>query len=203
MEWREQCAQKTVCNHIDTQLFMSSRIIGQNNRIHSPNDGDLNSVTLLGATIVDVRTPQNAALVGKNGCINDASIGVYGQSAGPSPFGGIGVAGACDAGCGVAGIAIAGSASSTVLDLPPNSTGVYGKGDFHGVCLRWLRRIRKPMGGGRLHSTFGSVSCQETLVYRRTGKRYSWRVQCSSERAHEAIALDTVQIVGARGGAAK
>ena len=26
MEWREQCAQKTVCNHIDTQLFMSSRI---------------------------------------------------------------------------------------------------------------------------------------------------------------------------------
>jgi hypothetical protein len=108
-------------------------LIGQNNRIHSPNDGDLNSVTLLGATIVDVRTPQNAALVGKNGCINDASIGVYGQSAGPSPFGGIGVAGACDAGCGVAGIAIAESASSSVLDLPPNSTGVYGKGDFHGV----------------------------------------------------------------------
>src|ERR1700736_711134 len=133
MEWREQCAQKTVCNHIDTQLFMSSRLIGQNNRIHSPNDGDPNSVTSVGATIVDVRTPQNAALVGKNGCINDASIGIYGQSAGPSPFGGIGVAGACDAGCGVAGIAIAESASSSVLDLPPNSTGVYGKGDFHGV----------------------------------------------------------------------
>jgi hypothetical protein len=108
-------------------------LIGQNNRIHSPDDGDRNSVTLLGATIVDVRTPQNAALVGKNGCVNDASIGVYGQSLGPSPFGGIGVAGACDAGCGVAGIAIAESSSSTVLDLPPNSTGVYGKGDFHGV----------------------------------------------------------------------
>jgi hypothetical protein len=107
--------------------------IGQNNRIHSPDDGDQNSVTLVGATIVDVRTPQNAALVGKNGCINDVSIGVYGQSVGPSPFGGIGVAGACDAGCGVAGIAIAESSSSTVQDLPPNSTGVYGKGDFHGV----------------------------------------------------------------------
>jgi hypothetical protein len=38
--------------------------IGQNNRIHSPNDGDPTSVTLVGATIVDVRTPQNAALVG-------------------------------------------------------------------------------------------------------------------------------------------
>ncbi len=69
----------------------------------------------------------------KNGCVNDVSIGVYGQSLGPLPFGGIGVAGACDAGCGVAGIAIAESASSAVLDLPPSSTGVYGKGDFHGV----------------------------------------------------------------------
>lgn len=105
--------------------------IAQNNRIHSPDDTNKDSVTLVGATIVDVRTPQNAALVGKNGCVNDASIGVYGESRGPSPFGGIGVAGACDAGCGVAGIAIA--ESSTVLDLPPNSTGVYGKGDFHGV----------------------------------------------------------------------
>jgi hypothetical protein len=27
MECREQCAQKTLCNHIDTQLFMSLRII--------------------------------------------------------------------------------------------------------------------------------------------------------------------------------
>src|ERR1700736_1889779 len=119
MEWREQSAQKTVIKHIDTQFCMSSRIIGQNNRIHSPNDGERNSVTLLGATIVDVRTPQNAALVGKNGCINDASIGVYGQSAGPSPFGGIGVAGACDAGCGGARGGPAGGASSALLELAP------------------------------------------------------------------------------------
>jgi hypothetical protein len=102
--------------------------IGQNNRIHSPNDGDPTSVTLVGATIVDVRTPQNAALVGKNGCVSDVSIGVYGQSDGPKKIGGIGVAGACDAGCGVAGIA-----TSAAADLPPISTGVYGSGDFHGV----------------------------------------------------------------------
>jgi len=36
--------------------------IAQNNRIHSPDDGNPKSVTLVGATIVDVRTPQNAAL---------------------------------------------------------------------------------------------------------------------------------------------
>ena len=103
--------------------------IGQNNRIHSPNDGDPTSVTLVGATIVDVRTPQNAALVGKNGCVSDNSIGVYGQSDGPTTkTRGIGVAGVCDVGCGVAGIA-----TSAAADLPPSKTGVYGSGDFHGV----------------------------------------------------------------------
>ena len=53
---------------------------------------------------------------------------MYGQSDGPKKNRGIGVAGACDAGCGVAGIA-----TSAAADLPPISTGVYGSGDFHGV----------------------------------------------------------------------
>jgi hypothetical protein len=108
--------------------------IAQNNRIHSPDDSNINSVTLVGATIVDVRTPQNAALVGKNGCVNDFSIGVYGQSDGPKPFRGIGVTGACDEGCGVAGIATKTTAADLPpADLPPGSTGVYGRGDFYGV----------------------------------------------------------------------
>ncbi len=103
--------------------------IAQNNRIHSPDDGNPKSVTLVGATIVDVRTPQNAALVGKNGCVTDVSIGVYGESAGPKGIGGIGVAGACDEGCGVAGIAT----NAAETDLPPGKTGVFGAGDNTGV----------------------------------------------------------------------
>ena len=190
--------------------------IGQNNRIHSPTDGDPNSVTLVGATIVDVRTPQNAALVGKNGCINDTCIGVYGEISEPSPFGGIGVAGACDTGCGVAGIAIAESA--TVLDLPPNSTGVYGKGDVHGV---YGASGTIPAGStpdlsalGPTQQTVAVVGANNDSVaahapailgingilaqdlqkpHRRTGKRYNWRAQCSSERANEVIALNSVR----------
>jgi hypothetical protein len=102
--------------------------IGQNNRIHSPDDSNQNSVTLTGATIVDVRTPQNAALVGKNGCINDVSVGAYGESSGPLPTPGIGVAGTCEAGCGVAGIA-----TKDAVPLPPSQTGVFGAGVNAGV----------------------------------------------------------------------
>jgi len=68
-------------------------------------------VTLLGATIFEVKTPQNAP-VGQNKCIDDGAIGVYGRS--DETTRGIGVTGACDQGCGVAGIA-----TSATADLPP------------------------------------------------------------------------------------
>ena len=35
-------------------------LLGQNNRIHSPDDNDPGSDTEAGATIIDVRTPHNA-----------------------------------------------------------------------------------------------------------------------------------------------
>jgi hypothetical protein len=54
--------------------------IGTNNRIHSPLDFNPTSNTDLGATIISVRTPQNAALAGINACITDSGIGVYGES---------------------------------------------------------------------------------------------------------------------------
>ena len=171
---------------------------------------------MVGATIVDVRTPQNAALVGKNGCINDTCIGVYGEISEPSPFGGIGVAGACDTGCGVAGIAIAESA--TVLDLPPNSTGVYGKGDVHGVygasgtipagstpdlsVLDPTQQTVAVVGANNdsvaahapaILGINGILAQDLQKPHRRTGKRYNWRAQCSSERANEVIALNSVR----------
>jgi hypothetical protein len=55
-------------------------LLGQNNRIHSPDDSNPLSDTLTGATIIDVRTPGNAALVGNNGTVIEAGIGVYGHS---------------------------------------------------------------------------------------------------------------------------
>ena len=93
-------------------------LLGQNNRIHSPDDGNPLSVTLTGATIIDVRTPNNPALVGNNGCELFTGIGVYGHSATISPERGVvyeqgpgtGVLGSCDAGCGVAGLARTGQA---------------------------------------------------------------------------------------------
>ena len=97
--------------------------IGRNNRIHSPDDTNKRSNTDLGATIIDVRTPQNAALIGNNACITDPCVGVYGHCDGL----GAGVAGACDAGCGV-GIAIKDNVS-----LPPVPAGVFGIGDNIGV----------------------------------------------------------------------
>ena len=53
--------------------------IGRNNRIHSPDDTNKRSNTDLGATIIDVRTSQNAALIGNNACITDPCVGVYGH----------------------------------------------------------------------------------------------------------------------------
>lgn len=113
-------------------------LLGQNNRIHSPDDGDPGSVTLAGATIIDVRTPDNAALVGNNGCVTDTAIGVYGHSDTPAvekgPRGpGIGVLGSCDECCGVMGLARTGPAP-----LPPERVGVFGTGDntgVYGLCL--------------------------------------------------------------------
>src|ERR1700727_1360614 len=76
--------------------------IGTNNRIHSPSDSDPNSNTDVGATIIDVRTPQNAALVANNGCLTDNCVGVYGQCDAFDHNVGIGVVGSCPNGCGVA-----------------------------------------------------------------------------------------------------
>ena len=111
-------------------------LLGQNNRIHSPDDSNPLSDTLTGATIIDVRTPGNAALVGNNGCIIEAGIGVYGHSgtvtAAEEGFNasepGIGVVGSCDTGLGVVGLALRGDAPS----LPPG-VGVFGTGDNVGV----------------------------------------------------------------------
>jgi hypothetical protein len=109
-------------------------LLGQNNRIHSPDDGDPGSVTLAGATIIDVRTPDNAALVGNNSCVTDMGIGVYGHSDTPAVEEGvrggpgIGVLGSCDAGCGVMGLARSGLAP-----VPPEKVGVFGTGDNTGV----------------------------------------------------------------------
>jgi NAD(P)-dependent dehydrogenase (short-subunit alcohol dehydrogenase family) len=44
MEWRERCAQKTVCNHIDTQLFMSSRIVANSGLVEPVSFEDITEV---------------------------------------------------------------------------------------------------------------------------------------------------------------
>jgi hypothetical protein len=78
------------------------------------------------ATIIEVTAGQNAALVGQNSSQGDGVVGVFGESDGKTR--GIGVAGACDAGCGVCGVA----ASEAVTSFP-SAVGVLGVGDFHGV----------------------------------------------------------------------
>jgi hypothetical protein len=52
---------------------------GKLNEILSPHPEEPHSVTIVGATIVKVRTPQNAALVGQNSRIDNGAIGVYGE----------------------------------------------------------------------------------------------------------------------------
>jgi hypothetical protein len=109
--------------------------IGTNNRIHSPFDSDPLSNTDVGATIIDVRTPQNAALVANNGCQTDNCIGVYGQcDVVEHEIIGIGVVGQCLQGCGVAGIAIGPKLPEpNYVPLPEIGVGVHGIGDTSGV----------------------------------------------------------------------
>jgi hypothetical protein len=106
--------------------------IGTNNRIHSPLDFNPTSNTDLGATIISVRTPQNAALAGINACITDSGIGVYGEGV---PGGGslnMGVVGACDTGWGVAGIATPQTVDVSSV-LFPRQVGVVGVGENIGA----------------------------------------------------------------------
>ena len=79
------------------------------------------------ATIVQVFADQNVALVGQNSSQNDGVVGVYGESDGSTR--GIGVAGACDKGLGVCGVA----STSTVSAFGATQVGVYGVGDNLGV----------------------------------------------------------------------
>jgi hypothetical protein len=70
---------------------------GKLNEILPPHPEDAHSATIVGATVVKVSTPQNAALVGQNSCIDNGAIGVYGESRGNPAA--IGVAGAVDPPC--------------------------------------------------------------------------------------------------------
>lgn len=79
------------------------------------------------ATIIQVFADQNAAFVGQNSSKGDGVVGVFGESDGATQ--GIGVAGACDAGLGVCGVA-------SVVALPrfgATAVGVYGVGDTAGI----------------------------------------------------------------------
>jgi len=94
--------------------------------------GDLNQLTggdAGNATIIANNRHDNVAFAGQNRNTGSNVVGIYGDSAGTQGVN-IGVAGACDAGCGVCGVAIAGNAEVTTL---PSSVGVFGVGDLYGV----------------------------------------------------------------------
>jgi hypothetical protein len=93
--------------------------LGETNQLTGGESGN--------ATIVQNSANVNMAFAARNLAGESDVVGVYGGSDGSRGIS-IGVAGACDAGCGVAGVATA--ASVTAL---PSSVGVFGAGDFHGV----------------------------------------------------------------------
>jgi hypothetical protein len=81
------------------------------------------------ATLIENSANVNMALAVQNFATGSGVVGVYGRSDGAAG-GGIGVAGACDSGWGVAGVA-------TVPTIDPrgfpNTVGVFGAGDWVGI----------------------------------------------------------------------
>lgn len=107
----------------------------QHTKLHAGDEfevGDLNELEggdAGNATIIANNRIHNVAFAGQNRNSTSDVVGVYGESAGGQGIS-IGVAGACDAVCGVCGVAMQAGRQVTAL---PSSVGVFGAGDFHGV----------------------------------------------------------------------